>query len=268
LNGKVRKTTPGSLFIGLATAFTLAVVLVEPARASGGVTWFALIPGVNTIWPHTVGATLVSLLLVLFAWAAGRQLEAARGRGTALVPDENLSLRNAAELLVGAVHSMTEGVLGKPGKQYAALFGTFFIFILMANLLGLVPGFAPPTDNFNITFALGIASFLGFNAIGIRRQGLVNYAKHFVGPVWWLAVLMIPLELIDNMVRPASLALRLAGNMTGDHLVLSIFTDLTKFVIPVVFYFLGAFVSLVQAFVFTLLSIIYVSLAVGHADEH
>ena len=275
LTSKARKSTPAAgrapalpVFMVLVCALTLAVALVEPAEASGGVTWFGIIPGLNNIWPHTLGATLVSLLLLLLAWAAGRQLQAARGRGTALVPDENLTLRNAAELLVGAVHSMTEGVLGPAGRRYVPLFGTFFIFILMANLLGLVPGFNPPTDNFNITFALGMASFIGFNAIGIRSQGLVNYCKHFVGPVWWLAVLMVPLELIDNMVRPASLALRLAGNMTGDHLVISIFTDLTKVGIPVIFYFLGAFVSLVQAFVFTLLSIIYVSLAIGHGDEH
>ena len=275
MTSKARKSTPAAgrapalpVFMVLVCALTLAVALVEPAEASGGVTWFGIIPGLNNIWPHTLGATLVSLLLLLLAWAAGRQLQAARGRGTALVPDENLTLRNAAELLVGAVHSMTEGVLGPAGRRYVPLFGTFFIFILMANLLGLVPGFNPPTDNFNITFALGMASFIGFNAIGIRSQGLVNYCKHFVGPVWWLAVLMVPLELIDNMVRPASLALRLAGNMTGDHLVISIFTDLTKVGIPVIFYFLGAFVSLVQAFVFTLLSIIYVSLAIGHGDEH
>ena len=89
-----------------------------------------------------------------------------------------------------------------------------------------------------------------------------------MGPIWWLGVLMVPLELIDNLVRPFSLALRLFGNMTGDHLVLEIFTGLTKFIVPVVFYFLGAFVSLIQAFVFTLLTIIYVSLSVGHGDEH
>ena len=79
---------------------------------------------------------------------------------------------------------------------------------------------------------------------------------------------MVPLEIIDNLVRPVSLGLRLFGNMTGDHLVLEIFTDLTKLIIPVIFYFLGAFVSLIQAFVFTLLSVIYVSLAVGHGEEH
>jgi F-type H+-transporting ATPase subunit a len=118
-----------------------------------------------------------------------------------------------------------------------------------------------------VTLALGVLSFVAYNYYGFRENG-VQYLKHFVGPIWWLGVLMVPLELIDNLVRPFSLGLRLFGNMTGDHVVLEIFTDLTKVVIPVVFYVLGAFVSLVQAFVFTLLSLVYVSLAVAHGDHH
>ncbi len=232
------------------------------------ITWIGLIPGLNTLAPHTVHATLVALLLVLFAARANRQLAMARAAGTHLVPDERLSTRNLAELLVDGVRSITEGVMGPAGRSYVPLFGSFFIFILIGNLMGLVPGFAPPTSDFNITFGLGVASFLAYNAIGVRSQGLVNYLKHFVGPIWWLGFLMIPLEIIDNLVRPVSLALRLFGNMTGDHLVLEIFTDLTKLVIPVAFYFLGAFVSLIQAFVFTLLTVIYVSLAVGHGEAH
>ena len=232
------------------------------------ITWASLIPGISSMPAHTVHATLVMVLLIVFAQRANRQLAAARAAGTHLVPDEGLTVRNIAELLAGGVGSMIEGVLGKGGERYLGLFGSFFAFIFTANLLGLIPGFAPPTSDFNITFGLGVASFLAYNAIGIHAQGLVNYLKHFMGPIWWLAVLMVPLELIDNMVRPISLALRLFGNMTGDHLVLEIFTDLTKLVIPVIFYFLGAFVSLIQAFVFTLLSIIYVSMAVGHGDDH
>ncbi len=230
--------------------------------------WVEIIPGIDQLPGHTVQATLVIVVLVVFALLARRQLVAAAAAGTAMVPDDRLTLRNMAELFVGGVASLTEGVLGKAGYRYVPLFGSFFIFILIANLMGLVPGFSPPTSNFNITFGLGVASFLTYNAIGIRAQGLVNYLKHFVGPIWWLGVLMVPLELIDNLVRPLSLSLRLFGNMMGDHLVLEIFTDLTKLVVPVLFYFLGAFVSLIQAFVFTLLSVIYVSLAVGHAEEH
>jgi F-type H+-transporting ATPase subunit a len=232
------------------------------------ITWISLVPALRDLPAHSVHATFVMLLLVGFATVAKRQLAAARAAGDDLVPDEGLTVRNLAELLVGGMHSLAEGVLGPRGHRYVSLFGSFFIFILIANLLGLAPGFAPPTSDFNITFGLGVASFLAYNAIGIQAQGLVGYLKHFMGPIWWLAVLMVPLELIDNLVRPVSLALRLFGNMTGDHLVLEIFTDLTKLVIPVAFYFLGAFVSLIQAFVFTLLTIIYVSLAVGHGDEH
>jgi len=232
------------------------------------ITWVALIPGINQLPAHTVTATLIAFVLIGFAFLAHRSLVAARAQGQALIPDDTLTVRNVAELLVGGVYSMGQGVLGDRADKYVGLFGSFFLFILMGNLIGLVPGFAPPTSDFNITFGLGVASFLAYNAIGIADQGVVNYAKHFVGPIWWLAVLMVPLELIDNLVRPFSLALRLFGNMTGDHLVLEIFTGLTRLVVPVAFYFLGAFVSLIQAFVFTLLTVIYVSLAVGHGEDH
>ncbi|RMD85959.1 MAG: ATP synthase F0 subunit A [Candidatus Dadabacteria bacterium] len=230
--------------------------------------WVQLIPGLRNIPAHTIHATLVLLGLLVFARIAGRQLAAAKEAGTELVPDDRLSARNLAEIAVGGVVAMAEGVLGRRARDYVPLFGTFFIFILLANLMGLVPGFSPPTSDFNVTFGLGVASFVAYNVIGIRAQGIIEYCKHFVGPIWWLAVLMVPLEVIDNLVRPFSLALRLFGNMTGDHLVLEIFTDLTKLFLPVVFYFLGAFVSLIQAFVFTLLTIIYVALAVGHGEGH
>lgn len=233
------------------------------------ITWFGLLPGINELPAHTVTATFVALVLIAFAYAANRQLAAARSAGTALVPDEKLTARNIAELLVVGVQSMSDGVLGHGGRKFLGLFGTFFIFILVSNLLGLVPGFAPPTSNTNVTWGLGAASFIIFISAGIMAHGLVGWAKHFVGPIWWLGVLMVPLEIIDHCVRPLSLGLRLYGNMHGDHLVLEIFTDLTKLFVPIVFYGLGTFVSLIQAFVFTLLTIIYVSLAVGHGgDEH
>lgn len=222
-------------------------------------TWMSLIPGVAD---HTATATVVALLLVTVAWIGRRQLA---GAGDPVVPDGTMTVRNTLEMYVELITGIVEGVLGHRGRQYVHLYGSFFLFILVANLFGLIPGFAPPTSNFNVTFALGVCSFLLYNYYGFATGGL-GYLKHFVGPIWWLGFLMVPLELIDNFVRPVSLALRLFGNMTGDHLVLEIFTDLTKLVIPVVFYVLGAFVSLVQAFVFTLLSVIYVSLALPH--EH
>jgi len=227
-------------------------------------TWVSVIPGLSALPEHAATSLLVASTLILFAYLANRQLATA---SDAAIPDDSLTLRNLAELLVEGVTGMAEGVLGHKGRRYVHLYGSFFLFILCANLIGLVPGFAPPTSNFNVTFALGVTSFVAYNVYGFREQG-VDYLKHFVGPIWWLGILMVPLELIDNLVRPFSLALRLFGNLTGDHVVLEIFTNLTKVGIPVVFYALGAFVSLIQAFVFTLLSLVYVSLAVGHGDHH
>jgi len=227
-------------------------------------TWVSVIPGLNFLPDHAATSLVVTGVLILFAYLANRQLAAA---SDAAIPDDSLTLRNIAELLVQGVRGMAEGVLGHEGRHYVHLYGSFFLFILCANLFGLLPGFAPPTSNFNVTLALGVLSFIAYNVYAFKEQGLA-YLKHFVGPIWWLGILMVPLELIDNFVRPFSLALRLFGNMTGDHVVLEIFTDLTKVVIPVVFYMLGAFVSLVQAFVFTLLSMVYVSLAVAHHDDH
>jgi len=227
-------------------------------------TWVSVIPGLSALPGHAATSLLVTGALILFAYLANRQLATA---SDAAIPDDSLTLRNLAELLVEGVTGMAEGVLGHRGRRYVHLYGSFFLFILCANLIGLIPGFAPPTSNFNVTFALGVTSFVAYNVYGFREQG-VDYLKHFVGPIWWLGILMVPLELIDNFVRPFSLGLRLFGNMTGDHVVLEIFTNLTKVVVPVAFYALGAFVSLIQAFVFTLLSLVYVSLAVGHGDHH
>ena len=140
-----------------------------------------------------------------------------------VIPDGTLTVRNSLEIFVEWFVGFIEGLLGHKGRTFVHVYGTFFLFILAANLIGLLPGFAPPTSNFNVTFALGVTSFLVYNYYGFRAKG-VGYLKHFLGPIWWLAFLMLPLELIDNFVRPVSLALRLFGNMTGDHLVLEIFT--------------------------------------------
>ncbi len=227
-------------------------------------TWVSIIPGLDQLPGHTATATLVIAALLVWALVALRQLRAA---SDPVVPDGTLTARNTLEIFVEWFVGFIEGLLGHKGRQFVHVYATFFLFILTANLVGLIPGFAPPTSNFNVTFALGVMSFLVYNYYGFRFKG-VSYLKHFIGPIWWLAVLMLPLELIDNFVRPVSLALRLFGNMTGDHLVLEIFTDLTKVVVPVIFYALGAFVSLIQAFVFTILSIIYLSLALEEHEEH
>jgi F-type H+-transporting ATPase subunit a len=133
--------------------------------------------------------------------------------------------------------------------------------------LGLIPGFSPATDNFNTTLALGIFVFLYYNYQGIKEQGLWGHIKHFMGPVWYLAILIFPIELISHAVRPLSLGLRLQGNMKGDHLVLSIFSGLVPYLVPIPFYVIGLFVCFMQAFVFTLLTMVYISLSTATHDH-
>ncbi len=228
-------------------------------------TWVSIIPGLSALPDHTATATLVALALIAWALVALKQMRAA---ADPVVPDATLTARNLLEIYVELFTDLVEGVIGhNQGRKYMHMYAALFLFILAANLLGLVPGFAPPTNNFNITFALGVVSFVVYNYYGFAAKG-PGYLKHFLGPFWWLVFLMLPLELVDNFVRPFSLSLRLFGNMTGDHLVLEIFTDLTKMIIPVVFYLLGILVCVIQAFVFTLLSIIYVQLAVAHHEEY
>ncbi len=226
-------------------------------------TWYEyfLAPAVGGVLPqHTFTAIFVALLLILMASLA--RLALARAESV-VVPDSALSLRNVMELLVEFVVGLTDGIIGKKGRKYLPLFGSFFLFILTANLMGLIPGFSPPTSNLNTTLGLGIVSFCAYNIFGIRAHG-AGYAKHFMGPVLFLAPLFVILEGVSHLVRPVSLGLRLFGNMFGDHLAVEIFTDLSKLGVPVIFYLLGTLVSLIQAFVFTLLSVIYVAMAVSH----
>jgi F-type H+-transporting ATPase subunit a len=209
---------------------------------------------------HTFTAILVAVLLVVLASMARRALARAEN---VVVPDSTLSLRNLMELLVEFIVGLTDGIIGKKGRKYVPLFGSFFFFILAANLMGLIPGFSPPTSNLNTTLGLGIVSFCAYNFFGVRAHG-AGYVKHFMGPVLFLAPLFVILEGVSHLVRPVSLGLRLFGNMFGDHLAVEIFTDLSKLGVPVIFYLLGTLVSLIQAFVFTLLSVIYVAMAVSH----
>jgi F-type H+-transporting ATPase subunit a len=249
-------------------------------------TWYNLLPAglQHSIGDHTFFAIVAALLLLLFALKARSALAAAQD---SVVPAAELGSRNIAELVVQLIASLSDQIIGKPGRKYVPYFGTFFIFILLSNLLGLLPGFAPPTGNLNTTLGLALCSFVGYNIIGVREQG-VPYFKHFVGPMTSLpggtiisklafvpvllisVVFFLILELFSHIFRPVSLSLRLFGNMMGDHEVISAFINLTKFIIPVAFYLLGTLVAVIQAFVFTLLSMIYVALAIshGHDEEH
>jgi F-type H+-transporting ATPase subunit a len=249
-------------------------------------TWYAVLPEPlqHLIGDHTFFAVVAAVLVILIALKARAALSRAQDP---LIPAAELGSRNIAELLVQLVVSQSDAIIGKRGRKYVPFFGTFFFFILVSNLMGLLPGFAPPTGNLNTTLGLALVSFIGYNVIGVREQGM-SYLKHFFGPMTSLpaksvlgklalvpvllisAVFFFILEAFSHGFRPVSLSLRLFGNMMGDHQVIEAFINLTKLVVPVAFYAMGTLVSVIQAFVFTLLSMIYVALAIshGHDEEH
>ena len=181
----------------------------------------------------------------------------------AYIPEGKLNIKAFFELFVEQIRGLSDSVVGERGRPMVPLFCFFFLFIWIQNLLGLIPGFLPPSQNINTTMALGVFSFVAYNYYGLKEHGL-NYFKQFVGPVLFLAPLFIFIEVLSHLFRSVSLSLRLFGNMMGDHIVISIFLDLVPFLIPVIFYFLGLFVCTLQAFVFTILSMVYVSLAISH----
>jgi F-type H+-transporting ATPase subunit a len=155
--------------------------------------------------------------------------------------------------------------LGHRGRPYLPMFGAIFFYIILTNLIGLIPGFTAATANINSALSLGLVSFVIYNIEGFSHAGF-SYLKHFMGPVWWLAWFLFPIEIISNLIRPLSLGIRLSVNMMADHALLGTFIDLTKVIVPVIFYALGTFVSFVQALVFTMLSMVYVMMAT--ADDH
>ena len=207
-----------------------------------------------------IDALIVSVLLIVFAYVAGR-----RFRRTEIVePDGNVSLAYLVEFGLGAMLTFFGGIIQNGARNLFFLLGTFTFFILGNNLIGLIPGFNPPTDQYNVTLVLALMTFITAHFIGIRIHGFA-YIKKFMGPVWWLAPLMLPIELISHLVRPLSLSVRLFGNMTGDHQVVLIFSSLLALGLPIPFMGLGVFVSVLQTFVFVLLSSVYFQDAMEHA---
>ena len=244
---------------------TLIEAMQEPI---GGVQFFNNADDAQT-W---LLAWLVTGILLVGSLFARKGLSRATAQGGTLqyVPDSSLTARNLFELFTGGLFGLASDLLGREnGKKFFWLSAGLFIYILSANLLGVVPGMLPPTGSMHHNFAMALVVLILFNGAGLKVQGIGGYVKHMWGPVWWLGVLLFFIELLSFVVvRPYSLSLRLTGNMFGDHQVLSIMSGLVPVVYPVIFLALGMFVSFIQAFVFTLLSTIYIALAVEHHDDH
>lgn len=254
----------------------LASAINTSAEASEGFTWLSQVAKATGIeeafhhnqihhYEHVLTFILVCLLLVLAGVVYRKQtanLEAA------VVPQKGITFKNISEMYGNFIMIQCRAVLGeKEGPRFFPFVATLFILIFLSNAIGLIPGFLPPTESINTTLALGVFSFLYFNIKGCKEVGTLNYLKHFAGPLWYMAILIFPIEIISVCIRPISLALRLYGNMYGDHTVLGTFSTLAPLAVPVVFMLLGLLVSFIQAYVFIMLSMVYVSLAIAHQDH-
>jgi F-type H+-transporting ATPase subunit a len=177
------------------------------------------------------------------------------------------AFQQVLELLLSALRNLAEDVIGHGhGKPFVPMIAGLAFFIFLSNMFGLVFFLQPPTANPSTTFALSITAFLFYNIVGIAKLGPIKYAAHFVGPVWWLFPLMIPLEIISHLARVLSLALRLFGNIFGEHTATGIFLGLVPFVVPWPMMGLGILGATIQTFIFIMLTAVYISGAV--AQEH
>src|SRR5882762_2651109 len=209
----------------------------------------------NAIPWYTVMFVIACILSVAIIWILKGQLsEEEPGYG-----------QQTLEISVLAVRSMLEDIIGPHGLKYFPVVMTFAVLILVSNLMGLFPLFMSPTAAVSVTFALGISSFLYYNYVGIKENGLFGHLGHLAGPIWWIAPLIFPIELISNFIRPFSLGIRLFGNLFADEKVAAtmagVFPPYTYWLIPVnlMLMVLSVFVSLIQTFVFILLSQLYLS---------
>ncbi len=213
-------------------------------------------------WGATVAGLFSLLLILIMGLVYKRSVE--RDFERALVPDSRFSVRAVVEVILEFVYGLGESLIGaKEAPTFFPLLAGIFVFIFVSNLSGLVPGFTPTTDSINTNLAMGLMVFVIYNIAGIKEHG-AHYIKQFVGPVLLLAPLMLIIEVIGHIARPISLSLRLYGNIFGDHLVLSVFTGLTVLIFPAALLFFGLLVASLQSFVFTLLSGIYISMAISH----
>jgi F-type H+-transporting ATPase subunit a len=203
--------------------------------------------------PHVTYTWFIMLVLALLSFLATRRLNLYPGR-----------LQHVFEVIINGIRNLMVDSMGPHGLRFFPLIATIAVFILTANLLGLIPGFASPTANLNTTVSMALVVFVMTHVVGIRIHGF-GYVKQFLGPVWWMAPLMLPIELISHLARPLSLSVRLFGNIMGEDLVLIIVLLLVPFLVPLPVVVLMVCTSAIQTLVFMMLSMIYIKLAMEGA---
>ncbi|MBI5084248.1 MAG: F0F1 ATP synthase subunit A [Acidobacteria bacterium] len=209
-------------------------------------------------WSNYIAMELLVIALLMAVSLAVR---------ASLSVDRPGKLQLVFENIYSFIATQAHDIVGHGYKPRLAWFTMVFIFVLTSNLLGIVPTFESPTMYYFVPAGLAIATFFYYNGQGVKEQGVLGHLKHFAGPMWWLAWFMFPLEIISHCIRPVSLTIRLFANMLAGEQVTLGFMALLPFVAPVVFMGLHVFVSFVQAFIFTMLNMVYVGEAVAHEDH-
>jgi F-type H+-transporting ATPase subunit a len=205
-------------------------------------------------YPPVVYSWVVMAMLIGIGFLATRTITMIPGK-----------LQNFFEVLISNIEEFMVENTGEEGRWFFPIVGTVFIYVFVSNLVGLVPGFFPPTASLNTTASCALVVFVMTHYIGIRYHG-IHYIHHFTGPVWWMIPIILPIEIIGHLARVLSLSFRLFGNMMGHELVLMILFFLAgAFFAPLPIMAMGIFVALVQAFVFFLLSVMYFTGAMEHA---
>lgn len=210
-------------------------------------------------------ALLVGLIILLIALRVRSRLDKV---DEAVIPEDRLTLRTFMEAFLSYFYDLAKNVMGPDrAKKYFPLIGTASVFIFFCNVMALIPGMPVATSHLGITFGCALVVFVLFNVYGLMAQG-GGYIKHLAGPVWWLAPLLFPLEVLSLLIRPVTLGVRLMVNMAADHVMLGLFLSLVAVLVPLPVMLLGCIVVVVQTLVFTLLTCIYVGLATEGHDEH
>lgn len=212
------------------------------------------IPGLEH-YPHVTYTWVIMIVLAISSYLVGRRIT--------LIPESGG--QNFFEAAIEWIANFMEENIGHGGSKYMPLIGTLAFFILSCNLIGLIPGFISPTANINTNAAMAVVVFLSYHYIGIKKHGILKYVKSFTGPIWWLAPLMLPVEIIAHLARPLTLTLRLFGNIKGEDIVLVILASVFPLLAPVPMMFLAILTSIIQTVIFSLLSMFYIA---GALEEH
>lgn len=210
------------------------------------------IPGLEH-YPHVTYTWVIMILFVLMAFGL---------RGSmSLLPR---GMHNVMEAVIVGILEFGDSVMGKEGRQFFPLLGSLAFFIFFSNIIGLLPGCVSPTSNVNTNAAMAIMVFLIYNYAGIKAHGTA-YIKHFLGPVWWMAPMMLPIEMISHIARPVTLTVRLFGNIKGEDLVILVLGFLVPLFLPVPMLAFAVFTAVLQTVVFILLSMVYIAGALEEA---